>query len=662
MELNKSNLRLGIFFFYDKDGIVDSYVKYLLDGIKNSLDRLVIVCNSKLSTEGYRIFSQFTSELIVRENVGLDVGAYKEAMYHVGWDKLAEYDEVVIFNHTIMGPVYPFEEMFASMNKRKLDFWGITKYGEECFDPFGYNPYGYIPEHIQSHFMVFRKSLLKSEDFQKYWKDMPEVNSYDESVGYFESVFTKKFSDKGYKWDVYVNTDDYRDITTYPLIFFAKDLIKDKRCPIFKRRMFFQPYTYVVTNTVGQGAVELLNYLRKTKLYDIDMIWENLLRTCNQADLEKNMQLQYILPSDIAPEERVRRGLKNQRIALVMHLYFEDLVESSFSYAESMPAETDIYITTNTEAKKKCIVEKFKDSHCRNVDVRVIENRGRDVSSILVGVKDVIMNYDIACFVHDKKTAQLKPGSVGEGFAYKCFENTLHNNKFVLNVINCFLENPRLGMLVPPVPNHGDFFPTLGMEWSMNFENTEKLARSLGIQVPMDHSKEPIAPLGTFFWFRPKAFKPLFDHNWEYSEFPQEPNGIDGTLLHAIERVYPFAVQQAGYYPAKVMVDKFASIEINNLEYYVREYNRALLNNNMGGYQYQMVQYVADSIKGKLIPKEIHEHVCDEWTRTADEYHKMTAERNQFAEELDNIKNSLSWKIVSKIDRFLDWLQSPFRR
>ena len=126
MELNKSNLRLGIFFFYDQDGIVDSYVKYLLDGIKNSLDRLVIVCNSKLSTEGYRIFSQFTSELIVRENVGLDVGAYKEAMYHVGWDKLAEYDEVVIFNHTIMGPVYPFEEMFASMNKRKLDFWGIT--------------------------------------------------------------------------------------------------------------------------------------------------------------------------------------------------------------------------------------------------------------------------------------------------------------------------------------------------------------------------------------------------------------------------------------------------------------------------------------------------------------------------------------------------------
>lgn len=64
-------------------------------------------------------------------------------------------------------------------------------------------------------------------------------------------------------------------------------------------------------------------------------------------------------------------------------------------------------------------------------------------------------------------------------------------------------------MLMPPPPNHGDYYITLGLEWGMNFENTKNLAKELGITVPIDEKKEPIAPLGTMFWFRPRAMKLL---------------------------------------------------------------------------------------------------------------------------------------------------------
>ena len=40
------------------------------------------------------------------------------------------------------------------------------------------------------------------------------------------------------------------------------------------------------------------------------------------------------------------------------------------------------------------------------------------------------MNYDIVCFAHDKKTTQLKPHCIGEGFAYKCFENILGTKEY----------------------------------------------------------------------------------------------------------------------------------------------------------------------------------------------------------------------------------------
>ena len=44
--------RLGIFVFYDRDGIVDTYVEYLLATLKKHLGKLAVVCNGNLSCEG----------------------------------------------------------------------------------------------------------------------------------------------------------------------------------------------------------------------------------------------------------------------------------------------------------------------------------------------------------------------------------------------------------------------------------------------------------------------------------------------------------------------------------------------------------------------------------------------------------------------------------
>lgn len=587
MRIEKAGNRLGIFFFYDNDGIVDEYVTYLLNGMMGFFDRLVVVCNGKLTAQGRDVFRKITSDIIVRDNIGLDVAAYKTAMEYVGWEGLRSYDEMIFFNHTIMGPVYPFEEMFAEMDTRDLDFWGITKYGQESFDPFGYSPYGYLPEHIQTHFLAFRKSLTNSIDFKVYWDEMPEIKSYNDSVGYFESIFTKMFEEKGFTWDVYVNTDEYEGITTFPLMNCARELLEQKRCPIFKRRTFFQPYDYVLGNTVGQHAVELMKFLKDSTEYPIDLIWDNLLRTCHQADLVRLLHLDYILPTYCHTEE-AEAFAKEKKIALVMHLYFPDLVEDSYSYALTMPETVDVYITTNTLEKKKCIEEVFDKNKFHHLEVRVIENRGRDVSSILVGVKDVIMDYDIACFIHDKKAAQINPGSVGVGFAYKCFKNTLCNKEFVYNVLDTFRKNPRLGILSPPGPNHADYFPLLSNEWGPNYEITKELADKLDINVPMDRSKEAIAPYGTFFWFRPAAMKKLYAKDWKYTDFPPEPNNTDGTILHAVERLYPFCVQAEGYYPGILMADEYAAIEYTNLLYYTREYNRAIISKGYCNYFHKM--------------------------------------------------------------------------
>ena len=62
--------RLGIFFFYEKNGDVDDFITYYLADLHKNLTELVVVCNGKLSAQGRAAFEQFTDTIIVRENKG----------------------------------------------------------------------------------------------------------------------------------------------------------------------------------------------------------------------------------------------------------------------------------------------------------------------------------------------------------------------------------------------------------------------------------------------------------------------------------------------------------------------------------------------------------------------------------------------------------------
>lgn len=563
--------RLGIFFFYDTQGIVDDYVSELLKGFMPNLSELTIVVNGKLNEAGKAKLLKFTDKLIIRKNIGFDVWAYKTALESYGWKQLAQFDEIVMFNATIMGPVYPFSEMFSTMGNKDLDFWGITKFHKVEEDPFGRSPYDYLPEHIQSHFHAYRRSFHTSPLFKEYWDNLPPIESYLDSVGLHESLFTKHFADAGFTWDVYVNTDDLEGYSYGPITFAITDLVQNRRCPIFKRRSFFHGYGDVITQSVGNQASDLYRYLRDHTEFDVNLIWQNALRTMNLADLMKNLHLNHVLSESVEtpinPEHKV---------ALVMHLYYMDLLDQTLGYVKSMPANSDIILTVDSTEKAEVVKQHIADLPY-HTEIRVIQNRGRDVSAFLIGGGKSLFNYDYVCFVHDKKVTQLSPQSIGDGFRYKCFENTLATKAYVSNVINLFEQNPRLGIAMPTPPNHGDYFPNYTFTWGPNYQGTKDyLNKQLDIHVPLDPNQEAVAPLGTMFWFRPEAFIGLLDKNWEYEDFPPEPNDIDNTVLHYIERAYAYVAQSNGYYPEYIFSDEFARIEFTNLSFELRELTRAI--------------------------------------------------------------------------------------
>ena len=581
MILKDNARRLLIFFFYDKDGIVDRYIPYMLEDMKKNVSDILFVSNGKINVKSKPVVEKVTKNILERKNVGLDVWAYKEAIESIGWDKLEEYDEVILMNYTIMGPIYPFREMFSVMNQKDLDFWGLTKFHEAPYDPFGIIECGYIPEHIQSHFIAVRNPILKSEEFKEYWESLPEINSYEESIAFHETQFTKHFEKLGFLWDVYIDSNDLEGFTYGPIMYAIVKLIKEKKCPVFKRRSFFHDYNDVLNNTAGEISYELMEYLKNYTDYDTDMIWENILRCYNMAQIKDCLQLNYVLP--IAETEEVHKSnvLKNRKVALIFHAYFKDMADSTYMYVNAMPKESDVYITTDTKEKKTFFENLFQNHKFSKLEVILIENRGRDVSALLVGCKNFVMDYDYVCFAHDKKVTQLENLSVGASFAYQCLENTLGSEGYVKNIIMLFDKNPNLGIIMPPPPSHSSYFPTISDGWGPNFSGVQLLYDKLGLNVPISMDFPPVAPLGTMFWFRTKGMKKLLECDWQYKDFPKEPNKTDGSLLHAIERVYSLVVQDAGYYAAWCLTEKFAPIMITNLNFMLSGMVDGLIKNNV---------------------------------------------------------------------------------
>ena len=555
--------RLGIYCFYDKYGHAASFIKTFLDDLMDNLDDLVVVVNGQLSDQARQLFSEYTKTIIVRENKGLDVAAYKQAILTLGWEKLESYDEVICLNDTVMGPVYPFREMFACMDRKDVDFWGITAYAGETVDK------EQIPTHLQAYWHAYRRSLVSSPAFHEYWETMPLWKDYAEVTRKHEMTFTKHFTDLGFTWASYIDWRKYQGYSSYPLLYMPMQIVRDDRCPIFKRRSFFVDYSAYFDQTAGQPALDLYEYLRDHTDYDVDMIWDAILPSYNIDDIRKAMHLDYVLPSQaINPQTHDR-----PRSAFIYHVYFMDLLEDTCHYIASLPEETDLYITS-TEDKIPQIRE-YMQQHGISHQATFIPviNRGRDVSALLVAACPVVLSgkYDVIGFAHDKKSSQNQEnghhGTESQGFAYKLMENTLGSEAYVKNILTLFAENPRLGQVTPPPPYHALYFAhTIPHDWGANYEIT--MEDRLGIHVPLSPTKPTASAMGSCYWFRVEALKPLFEYGWKYEDFlPEGQMGEDGTISHAIERANGYICQSRGYYPAWVLSDRYARIEVDSLFY-----------------------------------------------------------------------------------------------
>ena len=561
--------RLGIFLFFDKDGIADRYIEYMLRDIRGCLDRLIVIANGNIDSRSHDMLSSVADEVIVRENKGFDIGAWQEGIVSVcGSEKLKEYDSLTLFNDSFFGPFIPFSEIYNEMEDRGDDFWGLSVHGEA--NGTGLCPYGYRPRYIQTYFMVFEQRLLHSGDFFSFWEKLPLFKSYNELAEKFVAVMTMHFSDLGYSWSVYCDTADLESDRSRNFdqhSFNIYELIANRHFPVIKRRSFRTDKSLYLRYGSGAEAYRALEFIEKNYDYDISMIFEHLMRLYEPEDIKNALCLDYI-PNEYG------KPFEKGKVLVIAHLVYEDMFTKYGQYLDSIPDEADIVITTNSPEKSARLNELYGQRYGGRLEIRQVENRGRDMSALLVGCRDVLMKYEYLCFVHDKKSSQKEYITVGAEFDRLNWESCLHSKGYVRSIIELFEEHKYLGLLSPCGVNHGSYFYSSVDYWTVCHELTAELAKRIGIRIP-DKNKQPLA-IGTCFWCRTSAMRVLFENDFSYDDFPPEPAGGDGTFSHACERILPYAAADSGAATGWIYNADCAREELSKLRYMTDSTAKAL--------------------------------------------------------------------------------------
>lgn len=450
-----------------------------------------------------------------------------------------EVDKVIILTNHLIGPFYPLQEVFKKMNRVSCDFWTLTKAGKNITRD--------IEEHFQFYFCVFNKSFFMNANIRKCFSKGRYLND--------EVAFSNLLMECGLHGETYVNTDNQERKT----LDYRVDISVEAPCLLVKK--YACPYVrfeaFIAENDLNAEICELMSYIEETQIYDINCVWEYLLASCNITDIYKKLSLNYVYSAKLTKAKEK----KYTNTALLVHLYYDDLATECLDYIESLAALIDIYISTGNEITYKIVKEEIDRRGITVKELRKIENKGRDVASLLFYCKDIWYKYKYLGFIHDKKSAGVFDVLIGDKFRYCMWENLVASREYVSNILEKFKEEDKLGLVVPPIPKHNTYRSLFWSTWGVNYENMKRLAQRLQLHVSID-DKKPLIALSTSFWCRTEALKKLYQCHFDISEFDLNPFPGDGALSHAVERILPFVAQDAGFYTATVETEEFASLEL----------------------------------------------------------------------------------------------------
>ncbi|TDY25460.1 rhamnosyltransferase [Paraburkholderia sp. BL6665CI2N2] len=537
--------RIAVMAHFDPAGDMPVRTQRLIRQLLDVVDRLVIVSTGLRPDAFEPNDSRIT--VILRQNVGYDFYSLK-----VGIESILDlwaYDELIVANDSIyMFRDHGFKDVFERMAGANCDMWAMTVSRQ-------------IAPHAQSYFIVFRKSLILTRAFARFWRDVRVLDSKWEIILNYEVGMTQQFIAQGARVESAFKPTflDYVNIAWR----------------LAGRRRQIQPFQFLVELLHWRRvkASNLTHYLWDKVALQLGFLKCEVLRDNpnklrmhglasvvgveHVAEIETEMERMRVgRPAPVAlgsggaanpvsillPEFQLRSIIPadlRAECAIVVHLYHVDLADEIGDYLDNVIAPVDVFVSVKNvqdyyEAKR------VFDERGRKVFLYVHENIGRDVGPFISLLNSGLLSrYLCVCKIHSKKSVY---SDKGHSWRDSLFNSLLGNSYRVFKIVEAFRQNPACGIIGPD-----DAFVTHPRFWGGNEARLRILAARVGVP---DEEVSLGFFAGTMFWFRPAALDGIRALNVQLSDFEPEAGQRDATLAHVLERAFSLAARHLGFYSA----------------------------------------------------------------------------------------------------------------
>lgn len=583
-----------VYFHFDPHHQVRDYVVAALSSLRPHADHVLLVSNSPISEVDRARLATCCDEILPRPNEGLDAGAYRAGLEHLGWERLADFDELILTNHTYYAPLRPWEEVLTrAAGWGDISFWGMTEHA--TMRPHPFLAQRELPRHLQSHWIAVRRRLLTDPAFREYWEQMPPVSSYRDSIQWHESRFTGHFAELGHTWQVAFPVDRYR--SENPAIEEAPALLADG-CPLLKRRALFHDPLHQDRQAVVGG--ELLEAAARAG-YSEDLILSDVVHTAAARDLIVNAGLTEVVTgcvpgaagagAETSSPERRPTGCVVVHVPAGREALERAEADGLAQRLASLPAHWRV-VVTSPEPLDAADLERVTGRRPSQEDTQEDSAHGEgDVSFRLV--RDLDPQGTIAFLTQcddlwdpgraaggddgdeggDGGPLVLRitvgpppvPGTRADDVAHRqALDCLLDSPGYTAGLIDLFARHPGLGVAMPAAGHIGQAHG--GPTWDGLAGAAKALSRRLGLSAELD-PLAPVAPPGAMFMARPEALRTLSEGAKELVRLTdQAAAGAEQSAerlrraraAEVLELLTVYAAMSSGFHPREVLTPVWA--------------------------------------------------------------------------------------------------------
>ena len=175
--------RVCLFAHFDAQNEVKRYILHYLAQLRPHCERIVFVSTSALPEAELAKARAHCDDAFTRENVGADFMMWKDGLSRVD---LGAYDELLLANSSVFGPLAPLQGLFDRMAGRDLDVWGVSDNLHQAW-------------HLQSYFIVFKRHVFTSEAFARFWASVLPYREKHQVILSYEIGLSRWLAQNGFR-------------------------------------------------------------------------------------------------------------------------------------------------------------------------------------------------------------------------------------------------------------------------------------------------------------------------------------------------------------------------------------------------------------------------------------------------------------------------------